>query len=164
MLSNSDKAEVAESLYLLFRGYRTGEVGPEMAVLYVEDVAKFSRAAVDETILAFRRGQVPGRNNAFPPSVPEFVAEARARNERMEIDAFWEKTVFIEADSAEWRAICELRGRSMPRVDRKGRVGWYVPRDEAEQVPAQLIENYRAILERREPIQIVPQLQKMTDG
>lgn len=163
MLSNNDKAEIAESLNLLFRAYRTGAVGPEMAVLYIEDSADLSRAAIDETIRAFRRGEVAGRNHAFPPSVPEFVAEARARNERMQVEEFSSKTIFIEADTAEWRAICERRGGSMPRIERKGVTGWYVPKDEVERVPVQTIENYRALLEHRQPLTVVPRLQRMSD-
>jgi hypothetical protein len=163
MLSNNDKADIAEALDLLFRGYRTATVGPEMAVLYVEDVAEHSKRAVDETIIAFRRGLVPGRNNAFPPSVPEFVSEVRRRQEELDMSAFWDATVFVEADSAKWRAICDLRGRSMPRVERKGRVGWYVPRDEVEAVSPQLIENHQAMLDKREPVMLTPLLQRMND-
>lgn len=163
MLSNSDKAEVAEALNLLFRAYRTGAVGPEMAVLYIEDSSEFSRAAIDETILAFRRGEIADRNHAFPPSVPEFVAEARARQDRLQSQEILDNTTFIEADTAIWRAICERRGGSMPRIERKGATGWYVPTDEVQRVPAQAIEKYRALLENRQPLAVVPRLQRMND-
>lgn len=164
MLTNDEKARIAEQLGILFSRYRTGEVSPEQAIFYVEDTADLSFRAVSETILRFRKGEIPGRNNAFPPSGPEFVAECRARYDQLQMEEFWEKTVFVEVDTPEWRAICEVRGRSMPIIERKGRSGWYVPRDEAEAVPKQIIENHRALLERREPVEVTPLLQRMSDG
>lgn len=163
MLNDADKAAVASLLEALYLSFPNGKLAPQAAFYMVEDVSEYSMVAIDETIRAFRRGEVAGRNHAFPPSVPEFVAEARARNERMQVEEFWSKTIFIEADSAEWRAICERRGGSMPRIERKGVTGWYVPKDEVERVPTQTIENYRALLEHRQPLPVVPRLQRMND-
>ena len=164
MLSNLEKADLADKLAAFFKSYRTSEVSPEMAVFYVEDLSEFSFRAVTETIVRFRKALVPGRNNAFPPSVPEIVAECRQHYEKLQMEEFWDKTVFVEVDTPEWRAICELRKRSMPIIERKGKSGWYVPRDEAEAVPKQTIENHRALLEHREPRVIEPLLQAQRIG
>ena len=164
MLKPSEKKQVAENLARFFQTFQSSRtIEPEVAVYFIEDVSEFSLRAIEDTISAFRRGEIENRNNAFAPSVAEFVAEVRTRQDRLQSQEILDNTTFIEAETAIWRAICERRGGSMPRIERNGVTGWYVPTDEVERVPAQAIEKYRVLLENRQPLAVVPQLQRMND-
>jgi len=70
-----------------------------------------------------------------------FVSEVRARQEKLDFEGFWEKTDFIEFGSPQWDALVHLRGRSMPQIERKGKVGWYVPKEEVAAIPPALLED-----------------------
>ena len=142
MLKPDEKKQIAAHLMMLFKTFPSSRtIEPEAVVFFVEDVAEFSFRAVEETIKRFRKGEIPNRNPAFAPSVPEFVSEVRARQEKLDFDAFWEKTDFIEFGSPEWDALVHLRGRSMPQIERKGKVGWYVPKEEVAAIPPALLED-----------------------
>lgn len=141
MLNPNEKQSVAKSLGLLFSAFPASRaIDREASVLYVEEVATFSLIAIDRAISRFRRGEVADRNNAFAPSVAEFVAEVAKRQEAYDVETFWDKTAFVLFDTPEWRALCKQRGGSMPSVERNGKSGWYVPKDELARLPAHLIE------------------------
>lgn len=143
MLKASEKAEVARMLSRFFKTYQSARsIEPEAQVYFVEDVAEYSFEAIERTVTAFRRGEYPERNNGFAPSVAEFVAAVRERQEKLDFQSIVDRTEFIEVDTPLWRAICEQRGRSMPQVDRKGITGWYVPKDEVAGVPQLLVLKY----------------------
>lgn len=153
---------VSDRLSAFFGTFQSSRSIEKSAVVYfVEDVTEFSLRAVDETIVRFRRGEVPDRNNDFAPSVAAFVAEVRRRQGEIDNEAFWEKTAFIEAESLEWRLLCKRRGRSMPQVERGAKIGWYVPKDEVAELTPQMIEDERALLEHRDPRPVIPQLRKI---
>jgi hypothetical protein len=155
MLNPNEKQSVAKSLGLLFSAFPASRaIDPEATVFYVEDVSVFSLIAIDRAISRFRRGQVADRNNAFAPSVAEFVAEVAKRQEAYDVETFWDKTAFVEFDTPEWRALCKQRGGSMPAVERNGKSGWYVPKDELARLPAHLIEAETVLLAN--PVRFMP--------
>jgi len=86
------------------------------------------------------RGEVTDRNNAFAPSVAEFIHEVERRQEALDVETFWEKTAFVELDSPQWKAVCRARGGSMPCIERNGKSGWYVPKDELARVTPEMLE------------------------
>ena len=123
--------------------------------------------AIETTIVRFRRGEVQDRSAAFAPSVAEFVSEVRATQERIDIAAFWDKTDFIEFDSPEWRVLCRQRGRSMPQIERKGKLGWYVPKDEVAALPPLLLHQEQLMideLDRKAARIAAPQLKQIGSG
>jgi hypothetical protein len=163
MLKNSEKARVAEKLGLMFKAFPASRIDPEATVLFVESVASFSLPAVLESIQRFQDGEDrTDRNREYAPSVPVFRRETKAIQERMDIVAFWENTTFIEADSPEWRAICKQMGRSMPIIERDGKSGWYLAKDEIEKLAPALVESERALLEHRDARPIpLPAMRRM---
>ena len=113
---------------------------------------------------AFIRGEVEGSNPDFAPSAPRLATEAKAVDERLAQKAFWDKTEFVEFDTPEWRAICKQRGGSMPEVERNGKRGWYVPKDEVAAIPTRLIAQERALLEKLDEKQFVaPGLRRISN-
>lgn len=164
MLKQSEKAKIADQVKRMLGTFSSRTIEPESTVYFVEDVAEFSYRAIEATIVAFRRGEIPDRNPAFPPSVAEFVTAVRRRQAEIDVAEFWDKTDFIEEDTPMWRALVKLRGRSMPTVENKGRVGWYVLKEDVAAVPRQLVEEERALLERREPRSVLPMLQRMVEN
>lgn len=115
---------------------------------YLMAVEGLNVGAVVIACKAFIRGEVEGSNPDFAPSAPRLAKEAKAVDERLAQEAFWDKTEFVEFDTPEWRAICKQRGGSMPEVERNGKRGWYVPKDEVAAIPARLISEERDALER----------------
>lgn len=144
MLNPNEKQSVAKSLGLLFSAFPASRaIDPEATVFYVEDVSMFSLIAIDRAISRFRRGQVADRNNAWAPSVAEFVAEVAKRQEAYDVETFWDETTFVECDTPEWEAVCKHRGGGMPCIERDGKSGWYVPKDELARIPPEAIEAER---------------------
>lgn len=54
---------------------------------YDQALSGVSDRAVSEAAQRFRRGDVAGQSKTYPPSVPEFVAEARKHQEYLDIKA-----------------------------------------------------------------------------
>lgn len=115
-----------------------------LARSYVEPCLAVPIEAVRDTARAIASGEME-RNHPFAPSVPEFVSEARRRADRSKAEAAAAAQEFVEKDSVKWRALCAVRGKGMPEVERDGKVGWYVLRDEIAAIPAPVIEKYRAM-------------------
>jgi len=162
VLKPSEKAKIADQLTALFKTFQSSRtIEREAIVFYVEDTAEYSVPAIEEAIRRFRRGEVEDRNPDFAPSVAAFVTEVREAQERIDVAAFWDKTDFIEFDSAEWRALCRQRGRSMPVIERRGKQGWYVPKDEVAALPPQIVAEERKFLESFVPAPSLPMLPKM---
>jgi len=113
---------------------------------YLMAVEGLNVSAVVAACKAFIRGEVEGSNPDFAPSAPRLATEAKAIDERLAQEAFWNKTEFVEFDTPEWRALCKQRGGSMPQVERGGKQGWYVPKEEVLAIPQRLIEQERAEL------------------
>lgn len=110
---------------------------------YVNAIMDCEVEALKESCSRFAKGAVEGRNNSFMPSAAEIAAETRRVQERMDIEAFHERTTFVEFDTPEWRALCQVRGRSMPQVKHGSVEGWWVPKDELAALPEQIVNEHR---------------------
>lgn len=131
-------------------------------VMYLMAIEGISPEAVVFACKAFVRGEVSDHNPDFAPSAPRLAREAKAIAEKMDQEAFWEKTEFVEYGSVQWRVLCRQRGGSMPQVERGGRQGWYVPKMEVAALPAQLLSDELDLLKREEQ-RFFPKHQKMGD-
>ena len=148
-MSTTDRMAIeAEILGVLkcFPSYHTMRSADliDLARAYVEPCLGLPLEAIRDTARMIARGEV-ARSHPFPPSVPEFASAARIRSEQIRAEQLAASKEFVEKDSVKWRAICAVRGKGMPEVERDGKVGWYVPKDEIAALPPPVVEKYRAL-------------------
>lgn len=76
-MTRDEKAKKAAIIGLLMTFPSSQALGDEVLNGYVDAVVDFSVEAVASACERFAKGQVPGRNNAFPPSGAELATQAR---------------------------------------------------------------------------------------
>ncbi|WP_420578797.1 hypothetical protein [Oceaniradius stylonematis] len=76
------KPETMEELGATLNSFPQGKSNPELLMqTYAVDLAGFSDGAIVQACRRFRRGEVMGQNKTFAPSIAEFVAEVKKRQE-----------------------------------------------------------------------------------
>lgn len=140
-MSNDNLAR--EALILrLFKGLPSwdGRVTRRIIDDYIEYVPEVRIDALKQAVENFRRGLVEGHDLAFPATGPELAKEAERIQAKLQNDEYWAKVEFIAYDSAEWKAMVEMRGRQMPVVERNYIKGWYVSRDDLDPLAPRIAE------------------------
>jgi len=77
------RVEATKIIAVLMMSFREGNASKDVAEAYAAALSDLAVSEIAEVANRFARGQVPGRNNAFPPSAAELHAEAdRLRRDR----------------------------------------------------------------------------------
>lgn len=153
----------------LLEGYLSSASSVTEATIasYVAATEEYELEALRQACQRFNKGDVPGHNNAFPPSAPELAEQARLfdgilKNLRAKDVPLYSGLTEIDYGSGR----IDMRGLTVAEQDRIMRLGGRAP--DGRSLAGMGLADIREAL-KAEPVAIAgapaaPKLQRMTDG